>query len=235
MLDVSPLRKEEHFFDCLSLARAYVGRSEQALRSKTAAGRALSLGAGLLLLHALGEAGVDFGERLRPEIGPHGKPYLPGLRGVDFNLSHAGELALCALWKAEGDERFTVGVDVERCDLSREAIARRFFSGSECAEIEASSDPCAAFYRFWTLRESYVKACGRGMSLPFSSFSFARLPCLCALEDGKRAEASFAEYTLTVRESAYAAALCVLHPGFEAPVLPASAENADHILRGFAR
>jgi 4'-phosphopantetheinyl transferase len=83
----------------------------------------------------------------------NGKPCVPGAR-VKFNLSHSGELALCAV--ASDRE---VGVDVKRVRAVPEMrrIVERFFPGEE------AGDP-AAFFRLWTRREAFVKATGRGLA-----------------------------------------------------------------------
>lgn len=103
--------------------------------------------------------------------GPHGKPtLLDGSAGVTFNLSHSGDLALCAL--GEGVE---LGVDVEAIrpvdDL--EALARRFFAPQEADWLMGHEDPerLAAFFRMWTCKEAYAKAVGRGLSINTRSFT----------------------------------------------------------------
>lgn len=104
----------------------------------------------------------------------HGRPELarpwtaPHLR---FNLSHAHGLAACAV-VGELD----VGIDVEQLrpigDL--ESLARRTLSPEELQSLLAL--PAAArpdlFFTYWTLKEAYGKACGRGLSLPLRSSSF---------------------------------------------------------------
>lgn len=102
-----------------------------------------------------------------------GKPFVAGpcATPLEFNLSHTQGLAVCLV--ALGRE---VGVDAE--DLTRTVdhltLARRFFAASEVAALEAlppQRQP-AAFYRFWTFKEAYVKACGLGLSVPLGDFAF---------------------------------------------------------------
>jgi 4'-phosphopantetheinyl transferase len=92
--------------------------------------------------------------------------------GIAFNVSHSGELALLAF--ARGRE---IGVDVEQVRENRdlEAIARRFFSANEQAQLFAlpADERPAAFYRCWTRKEAYIKAVGDGLSLPLSQFDVA--------------------------------------------------------------
>jgi 4'-phosphopantetheinyl transferase len=102
----------------------------------------------------------------------HGKPYLPPAPGpswLRFNLSHSGDLALCAL--SRGIE---VGVDVEqvRSDLDWEQLARHTFRPPEVQSILAfaPAERRRAFYRMWTCKEAVVKARGDGLSLPLDLF-----------------------------------------------------------------
>lgn len=109
--------------------------------------------------------------------GPHGKPALAelpqrmrGPRNVGFNLTHCGELALIAI--GPGD----VGVDLESVYRSVDsmAIVRRFFSDQERAGFESLPEGAARdllFFRVWTRKEAVVKAVGRGLSCPLSSFT----------------------------------------------------------------
>ena len=67
-----------------------------------------------------------------------------------------------------------IGVDVEqvRSDFELEAIARRFFSPHEQAQLATvpADETPAAFFRCWTRKEAYIKATGDGLSLPLTQF-----------------------------------------------------------------
>lgn len=109
------------------------------------------------------------------EYGPHGKPTLAGGAGLQFNLSHSGAEALCAV--TTGD---TVGVDIEGCRPSRDLvpIARRFFSSEEQAAFLALSaeEQIGAFYRCWTSKEALLKAWGTGLTTPLDRFTVSLDP-----------------------------------------------------------
>lgn len=51
-------------------------------------------------------------------------------------------------------------------------IAERFYAEEEYQTLLQYEHPIELFYRYWTLKESYVKAEGKGMSIPFNSFVF---------------------------------------------------------------
>ena len=93
----------------------------------------------------------------------------PGL-ALDFNLSHAGELAVLAVAADRA-----VGVDVE--SMARETDTdrlERYFAPAERAALAAL--PAAGrrqrFFELWTLKESYLKARGEGLSLPLDACAF---------------------------------------------------------------
>lgn len=93
-----------------------------------------------------------------------------GVGGLSFNLSHSDRLITLAVTRDS-----EIGIDVE--DLGRRApldIADSFFSPDEASQLRAL--PAAAqperFFDFWTLKESYIKARGKGLSLPLDRFGF---------------------------------------------------------------
>lgn len=113
---------------------------------------------------------------LRFANGPHGKPFLESPpTALRFNLSHSGEIVLCAVaWGRE------VGVDVERVKpgIHHGALARRFFSPLENRQL-SSLPPAlqpAAFFAAWTRKEALVKAWGVGLSLPLDRFDVSVHP-----------------------------------------------------------
>ncbi|MDQ3913986.1 MAG: 4'-phosphopantetheinyl transferase superfamily protein [Actinomycetota bacterium] len=87
----------------------------------------------------------------------------PGLPGISFNVSHAGDVALAAFARSG-----RVGVDVEemRPGTDLRALARRFFSPGENAGLERLDGDAfvTGFYRCWTRKEAFVKALGEGLS-----------------------------------------------------------------------
>jgi 4'-phosphopantetheinyl transferase len=96
--------------------------------------------------------------------GRYGKPKLAAdsVIGLEFNLSHSGELALIAAASCR-----EVGVDLECVrDFDFEQVAERFFTAGEVAALRALPKPQQrlAFYKCWTSKEAFLKAKGTGMS-----------------------------------------------------------------------
>jgi len=103
----------------------------------------------------------------------HGRPEVKApahATHLRFNLSHADGVVTLVV-----SAQYDVGVDVER--LGRRpslAIADRFFAPAEVDALRALPEPeqPRRFLEYWTLKESYIKARGAGMSLPLDQFAF---------------------------------------------------------------
>ena len=116
--------------------------------------------------------------RIQFTYSPEGKPEVvpgPAHRQLHFNLSHSGtKLLLAFAWERQ------VGADVERLrsDIELEQIATRFFSYAEQSALLSlpPAQRTAAFFRCWTRKEAYVKATGKGLSLPLGQFDVSLLP-----------------------------------------------------------
>ena len=95
-----------------------------------------------------------------------GKPYVEGLSGVFFNISHSGNYVVCAVADRE------VGVDIERRGTVRLAVARRFFHPDELADLERLSgkERDIRFFDYWSAKEAFLKYVGTGLARPLSSF-----------------------------------------------------------------
>ena len=101
--------------------------------------------------------------------GTHDKPVLKGWEKEFFNISHSGNHVIVAF----SDQN--VGVDVEAIKKDRRKIAQRFFTKTEIEDMNAWKEEGAQiryFYQLWTLKESYMKAIGDGMTMSLSSFAF---------------------------------------------------------------
>ena len=106
------------------------------------------------------------GEKGKPEIaGPALEPPLW------FNLSHTDGFAVCVAGRVQ-----QLGVDVENMSrkTSHQELAKRFFAPAEYEYLRTlpPSVQREAFFRIWTLKEAYIKADGKGLSIPLDSFHF---------------------------------------------------------------
>lgn len=104
----------------------------------------------------------------------HGKPEVISPDGgprLRLNLSHTHGMVAAAL-----TETADIGIDVEHFDRSSDIglVARRVFAEDECAVIFAGAESghLPRFLRFWTLKEAYVKAIGKGLAQPLKRISF---------------------------------------------------------------
>jgi 4'-phosphopantetheinyl transferase len=82
---------------------------------------------------------------------------------LDFNLSHSGEYVVCAV-----SEGVRVGIDIEKRKAFSFMDLADCFSAEEWEEMAKSQSREATFYDFWTIKESVLKADGRGLSIPMS-------------------------------------------------------------------
>ena len=135
-------------------------RKEKILRYKMEHSRKQGLAAGLLLKYVLGSRGLSMEDI---SYGQNGKPQIQELY---FNLSHSKDIVICAV----SDKN--VGCDVEAIATVKEGIAERFFTENENNYLKSfkAEEKVSEFFRLWTIKESYMKLTGEGMSLPLQDF-----------------------------------------------------------------
>ncbi len=88
---------------------------------------------------------------------------------IQFNISHTGQHAAYAFTR-----RHAIGIDIESFHSDPKLdVAERFFSPSEVATLKAASseEQPGIFYRLWSRKEAIIKANGKGLTQPLSSFS----------------------------------------------------------------
>ncbi|XP_030055232.1 L-aminoadipate-semialdehyde dehydrogenase-phosphopantetheinyl transferase isoform X1 [Microcaecilia unicolor] len=122
-----------------------------------------------------------------------GKPFLVNdisrtYPSFNFNISHHGEYAVLA-----AEVEFQVGVDIMKTELPGSGSIQEFFrimmrqftekewksikcAGSECSQLDM-------FYRYWALKESFIKAIGVGIGFNLQRIEFNASPL--QLEIGK--------------------------------------------------
>lgn len=145
------------------LALADDERREKILKLSVREKRNQSLAAGVIVPLALERLGYGGGVEIG--YGEHGKPLLLQPGRLFFNISHSGEWTVAAFSDCE------VGADIEQIKPIDMRLADRYFAPEEreaLAQPECSQD---LFFRFWTVKESYLKALGTGLSRQLNSFT----------------------------------------------------------------
>lgn len=163
-LNVEFLNDDDIFNKNLEQMSEYRRRKINAFRFRK--DKNLSLGAGILIDRGLEKYGLR--ESIMKIItGENGKPYFENSPEIFFSISHSGAMAAAAFSENE------IGCDIEKIAVHDLSIAKRFFTEKESDFILSAPDEAemqCRFVRIWTLKESYIKATGRGMSLPLNSF-----------------------------------------------------------------
>lgn len=114
-------------------------------------------------------------ERLSFVYNAFGKPEISEYLGAgaqwSFNISHTQSLIVIAVTR-EG----AIGVDVEDIGLRKAPweIAEHYFATEEVEALRALPQGMRnkRFFQYWTLKESYIKARGMGLTIPLDGFSF---------------------------------------------------------------
>lgn len=148
--DVSPLYEKECYESYYQTLPDFRRKKADALQSEVK--RAQSVGVWALWM------------KIRKEYGLQ--------EDAAVNFSHSGEYVMCAA-VMESKENACVGCDLEKTGPFRENVAKRFFCPEEYETVmrgKTEEDRAELFYRYWVLKESFMKATGKGMALPVDSF-----------------------------------------------------------------
>ncbi len=98
----------------------------------------------------------------------NGKPYLKGMESIEFNFSHCDEAVAC------GISEYPVGVDVQGYEeIIDEDGMKIVFSKEEISDLKSSDSPEKKFARYWTIKESYYKCIGTGLTDTMNEKNFA--------------------------------------------------------------
>lgn len=198
LADVRKLENKKIFNDLYS--RVSPGRREKADRMVFPKDKYLSLGAGALLEAALAAEGVT---DLTMTTMQNKKPCLLYRNDIKFNISHSGTKVMCAVSDCD------IGCDVEQIIDVDKKIAKRFFFSEEykalmrCESKDSYND---LFFRYWTLKESFMKATGLGFKLALDEFSISfDNGSISVKQNFDKKKYYFAEYDL---KDGYKYALC---------------------------
>lgn len=152
------------------LHRLPMDRQQRIHNLKQEKSRKQSMGVGLLLQKVLA---LYHMQDSQVYVGEHGKPMIDGL---EFSLSHSGNLVICAV------SNQPIGCDIEKLREAPKGVAERYFSASEQVFVDsiAGEEHKRAFFQIWTMKESYVKMTGEGLGVPFEAYELVFEEKSCA-------------------------------------------------------
>jgi 4'-phosphopantetheinyl transferase len=143
-------------------------------------------------------------------IDSFGKPHADlREKEIQFSVSHSGSWVVCAV-----DEGM-VGIDVERVRKYDPDIAKRFYHLNEFAALIALSEQerNSRFFDLWTIKESYIKALGKGLSQALDSFEILFENGMIRMETSSGLQPMcFKQYDHLGPE--YKCAVCACHDNF---------------------
>lgn len=173
IMDVRQLENGNAFREALNIISPYRRQKIAILKHEKDKNR--SLGAALLLDTALKTYGLE--ERsMEYNLEKQGKPVFRYYPEIHFSLSHSGNYAICSVGREE------IGSDIEWVRSGKERLAQRFFAVEELAWIQravSDKEREERIFRIWTMKESFLKVTGVGMSLPLKDFT------IMITDDGK--------------------------------------------------
>lgn len=116
----------------------------------------------VLLREALEDAGEYRDSVIKTD--KFGKPYVD-IKDFYFNISHSKDVIVIGYSRIAD-----VGIDIEYIKERDLSFAERLLHPKEVEYLKNSKDKLKDFYRVWTLKESYVKALGKGLLIDLKSF-----------------------------------------------------------------
>jgi len=178
------LLDETRFIEMKSLLCAHLpdGSTKKAARFRFSAGVQRQIFGELMVRSILCSKYGYQNHQIHFEYSKNGKPLLNGSKNIHFNISHSGDWVVCAF---SGEQ---VGVDVEKVRNINFNIARRFYSEEEVATLFSlpENEQTDFFFDLWTLKESYLKALGTGLTKSLSSFTVKLAESDISLYDGDK-------------------------------------------------
>lgn len=129
-------------------------RREKVEKLRKIQDKKLSVMSELLLIHGFDKIGILCDKPLKFIQNKYGKPSMENSDGWNFNFSHSGDMAVCAI------SNYIVGVDVELATRDCGVAAKKYFTKEE---IELTKEYGTSY--IWTRKEAVAKADGRGIGM----------------------------------------------------------------------
>lgn len=99
---------------------------------------------------------VQIGKTNKIKYGKNHKPYFESNENRKFNISHSGDIVVCAISDCE------VGIDVEIIAKTIQQLMENICTAEEIDWLN-NQDSVEEQYRLWTYKESFLKCTGDGI------------------------------------------------------------------------
>lgn len=113
----------------------------------------------LLLIEGFKLLGYSKNEISNLKYNKYNRPFLN--KEIDFNISHSGKYIICAIGKD-----LKIGVDIEEIKEIEFNDFNNVMTDEQWGYIHQSVYPMESFFKYWTIKESVIKADSRGLSVP---------------------------------------------------------------------
>lgn len=113
----------------------------------------------------LNEALLKYGYKealLNLKYNRYGRPYIDEI--IDFNISHSGKYVICTIGR-----NIKLGVDIEKVEFINFNDYINTMNEREWGYINNSNNSYFSFFQYWSIKESVIKAVGKGLSIPLKS------------------------------------------------------------------
>lgn len=160
MIEVFYIKNKEPLLSkYLNAVESLIGSAEleQAYRYRRWQDRQANLLGKFLLSKHLEKNGYDVKILKKLSYTEFKRPHLKDT-SVDFNISHSGDLVICAFSMDQ-----TVGIDIEKFQIIDLDVYNYILNENDKKRIESSIDKYSSFFDIWSAKEAILKAHGCGL------------------------------------------------------------------------
>lgn len=151
-----------HVFNLLSL-----DEKEEVLKYRFEKDRKLKAGGFLVLKYLFNKSNIENPIVDRTKLN---KPFLRNHEDIHFNLSYSNYMVFGAIGNSP------IGIDIEYIGSNVNLdISKHFFTEKENNNILNSDSPSEEFFKYWTLKEAYLKYLGTGLQKSLDSFDLNQI------------------------------------------------------------
>lgn len=139
-------------------------RKKQVLAYKFKKDKDLCILSYLLLRHAI-KLEMNINSRCDFIKNKYGKPYFKGIPNVYFSISHCDSGIVCGISNIE------IGVDIQDVKKFNQSILKIACCREEIDLLLKGNNKEELFFKMWSIKESYIKADGRGVNIKISDIN----------------------------------------------------------------